>query len=754
MRERLLKIAAFAAVCLFVATVARADSTVPALTAASSLTGSTTYLAQGGALDRKLGFDTTMFGISTGNLVVSTTTLGSTALTIGGTTSTIGGLTLTSPSVSGTAAFGTTTVSGNLTFSNVPKLTGLSAGTQVSCMGLDASNNIVLLAAVCGSGGGTGTVTSVGLTVPGSSLFGVSGSPVTTSGNIGLTTTGTSGGIPYFSSTSQLSSSALLTANQLVLGGGAAGAPQTLGSLGTTTTVLHGNAGGIPSYAAVNLTSGADITGTLPVANGGTGLTSGTSGGVLAYTASGTLASSGALTANLPVIGGGAGVAPSVGTRSGNTTAFVTTTGTQTSGNCVQIDASGNHIAAAAPCGTGGTGTVTANGNTETGVTTWAFGTGFSVPGGSSGTAAISLTQVQNTPADGGSHSYTVLSSDLVKEVILANTFTGLAAPQATSTFGAGAGFSAFTKSAVTATSTTSTVNGIAGATGIKLASQQLSDWISDGTNWQVGLYLPQPSTQTGSTLLHDDMTWGQVAIGTNVSGLGTGVATALGVNVGSAGAFVTFNGALGTPSSGTLTNATGLPISTGVSGLGSGVATALGVAAGASGGILRAVTDAANPTAVAGASANNGSAATYMRSDASPAIAAASTSTAGIAKLHNVPVAIGWPTGLDPNNTVIAIINQNSTISAIIGVAESAVGATATVTVKKASSGTACSAGTALHSGTFNANSGSPGTNQTLTVTTSSLTAGDRLCLTTTGGSNWTSGSGIGNITVFLAPS
>ena len=40
----------------------------------------------------------------------------------------------------------------------------------------------------------------------------------------------------------------------------------------------------------------------------------------------------------------------------------------------------------------------------------------------------------------------------------------------------------------------------------------------------------------------------------------GTGVATALGTNVGSAGAFVTNGGALGTPSSGTLTNATGLP--------------------------------------------------------------------------------------------------------------------------------------------------------------------------------------------------
>ena len=64
----------------------------------------------------------------------------------------------------------------------------------------------------------------------------------------------------------------------------------------------------------------------------------------------------------------------------------------------------------------------------------------------------------------------------------------------------------------------------------------------------------------------------------------GTGVLTALGTNVGSAGAFVTFNGALGTPSSGTLTSATGLPISTGVSGLGTGIATALAVNTGSAG--------------------------------------------------------------------------------------------------------------------------------------------------------------------------
>lgn len=72
--------------------------------------------------------------------------------------------------------------------------------------------------------------------------------------------------------------------------------------------------------------------------------------------------------------------------------------------------------------------------------------------------------------------------------------------------------------------------------------------------------------------------------IATGVSGLGTGVATALAVNIGSAGAAVVNGGALGTPSSGTLTNATGLPIASGVSGLGTGVATALAVNVGSAG--------------------------------------------------------------------------------------------------------------------------------------------------------------------------
>ena len=63
--------------------------------------------------------------------------------------------------------------------------------------------------------------------------------------------------------------------------------------------------------ALSNVSLSSQVTGTLPVANGGTGLTAGTSGGILAYTASGTLASSAALAANNVVVGGGAGAAPS-----------------------------------------------------------------------------------------------------------------------------------------------------------------------------------------------------------------------------------------------------------------------------------------------------------------------------------------------------------------------------------------------------------------------------------------------------------
>ena len=290
-----------------------------------------------------------------------------------------------------------------------------------SKMYLDNGSAMVVLA----SGSGAGSVTSVAMTVP--TFLSIGGSPVTTSGTLALTLSGTalpvanggsglityttgdilyasaatvlsklpigttglclkvSGGLPswgtcvaatggtvagtattaqvaFWDSSSSINGSVNLTyaspALSIGLAGTATGLLKLSGVTSGVITIQGQSAAGtynfnLPTAAGTSgqplLSGGGSATaqsyGTLGVAAGGTGLTAGTSGGVLAYTATGTLASSGALTANLPVIGGGAGVAPTVGTRSGNTTAYVTTTGSQTSNAIVKIDASGNYIA-------------------------------------------------------------------------------------------------------------------------------------------------------------------------------------------------------------------------------------------------------------------------------------------------------------------------------------------------------------------------------------------------------------------------
>ena len=174
------------------------------------------------------------------------------------------------------------------------------------------------------------------------------------------------------------------------------------------------------------------------VPQGGTGLSVGTSGGIPYFSSTTTMASSGALTANLPVIGGGAGVAPTVGTRSGNTTAFVTTTGAQTSGNCVSIDASGNHIASGSSCNsgtvtsiattapiTGGTITTTGTIACATCVTSAASLTANALMIGTAGTQASATTATGTGVLTALSVNTGTVGAFLVVPTLTANTVLG-----------------------------------------------------------------------------------------------------------------------------------------------------------------------------------------------------------------------------------------------------------------------------------------------------------------------------------------
>lgn len=84
--------------------------------------------------------------------------------------------------------------------------------------------------------------------------------------------------------------------------------------------------------------------------------------------------------------------------------------------------------------------------------------------------------------------------------------------------------------------------------------------WLKNISDLVVSDGIPSQAGNSGKFLTTNGSaaSWSFVPISTGVSGLGTGVATALAVNIGTAGAPVVNGGALGTPSSGVVTNLTG----------------------------------------------------------------------------------------------------------------------------------------------------------------------------------------------------
>ena len=267
--------------------------------------------------------------------------------------------------------------------------------------------------------------------------------------------------------------------------------------------------------------------------------------GSVPYGTGSTLAYSAAGTAGQVLTSGGSG-SPTWTTASGTGTV----TSVNVSGGTTGLTASGGPVTTSGTITLAGTLAI-ANGGTNSTATPTAgtipYGTGTALAYSAAGTAG----QVLTSGGSGSPTWTTVTGTGTVTSV--AQSFTG--------------GLISVSGSPITASGTLALT--VAGTSGGVPYFGSSSTWASSGV-------------LTASAI----MVGGGAGAAPSTVTTGTGVVTALGVNTGSAGAFVVNGGALGTPTSGTLTNATGLPIA-GITGLGTGVGTALAAAVTGSGSIV-----------------------------------------------------------------------------------------------------------------------------------------------------------------------
>jgi hypothetical protein len=122
--------------------------------------------------------------------------------------------------------------------------------------------------------------------------------------------------------------------------------------------------------------------------------------------------------------------------------------------------------------------------------------------------------------------------------------------------------------------------------------------------------------------------------------------------------------------------------------------------------------------------------------------VASFAPDTGTVSDVDELPVGASWLAGANPNGAIMFVARKAMTITALEGLVVTAAGAVATVSVNKVSGGVS----TVIHSGSFNAN-GTALALQTLTLTVTTLAAGDFLQLSSTGAFTVSAA----NLTVFV---